>query len=164
MDLTYKELAKRDVINVADGRCLGKIVDASFSFPQGVLTGIFVPLKRNGFLSFLNKSNLFISVNKIIRIGGDVILVDIKCGDNCLPSTTVDNKQTDQNKPKKPCPPPCGACSPCPPNHCAPCPSPCTPPCPPSPCNPCTSNNSCSNTIDLSGLFDGDGRLDIDDY
>ena len=150
MNLTYKELAKRDVINVADGRCLGKIVDASFSFPQGVLTGIFVPLKRNGFLSFLNKSNLFISVNKIIRIGGDVILVDIKCGDNCLPSTTVDNKQTDQIKSKKPCPPPCGACSPCPP--------PCTPPCPPSPCNPCTSNSSCSNTIDLSGMFD------IEDY
>ncbi len=154
MDLTYKELNKRDVINVADGRCLGKIVDASFSFPQGVLTGIFVPLKRNGILSFLNKSNLFIGVNKIIRIGGDVILVDIKCGDNCLPSTTVANKQIDQNKPKKPCPPPCGACSPCPTDHCAPCP----PPCPPSPCNPC------SNTIDLSGMFDGDGRLDIDDY
>ena len=29
MELTQKELAKRDVINVADGRCLGKIVDAS---------------------------------------------------------------------------------------------------------------------------------------
>lgn len=143
MDLTYKELSKRDVINVADGRCLGKITDASFSFPQGVLTGIFVPVRTSGLFWFLNKSTLFISVNKIIRIGGDVILVDIRCGDNCLPSTTVGNKPQGQPKPNRP-QPPCGGCSPCP------------PPCPPK--------SQSDGSIDLSGLFDSEGRINLDDY
>ena len=155
MDLTYKELSKREVINVADGRCLGKIVDASFSFPQGVLTGIFVPVRTSGLFWFLNKSTLFIGVNKIIRIGGDVILVDIRCGDNCLPSTTVDNKQSQQNKPKRPQ----HACNDCPP----PCPPPCPPACSPCP-PPCPPKSQSDGSIDLSGLFDSDGRLDIDDY
>ena len=146
MDLTYKELSKRDVINVADGRCLGRIVNATFSFPQGLLTGIFVPARKNkGFFWFMDKSTLFISVNKIIKIGGDVILVDIKCGDNCLPTTTVDNKQSAPNRPKKPCNPPC------------------PPPCSPSPCGACPPKSNCDTTIDLSGIFE-EGRIDLDDY
>ncbi len=145
MELTYKQLSKRDVINVADGRCLGRICDATFSFPRGILTGIFVPARKNkGFFWFLDKSTLFISVNKIIKIGGDVILVDVRCGDNCLPTTTVNGKE---NKPNQ-CPP-----RPSKPPHCAP------------KCPPCPPKNDCDkNSIDLSDLFDDNGRLDCDDY
>ena len=34
MELSFKELAKRDVINVADGKCLGRIVAAAYSGHQ----------------------------------------------------------------------------------------------------------------------------------
>ena len=139
MELSYKELAKRDVINVADGRCLGRIVNVKFKFPQGVIIGIYVPNRKNkGIFWFLDKSTLYIDVSRIIKIGGDVILVDIKCGDSCAQSTPI-------GKPPKP--------SPCPP----PCP-PCPPPCPPN------GNHKTEGTLDLSGIFDQNGNIDLEDY
>ena len=129
MELTYNELRKRDVINVADGRCLGRITDVKFSFPKGILTGIFLPARKNkGIFWFLDRSTMFIDVSKIIKIGGDVILVDIRCGDNCMPNTSVKKPINPDKKP---------------PNNCV------------SPCN---------NTLDLSDMFDKDGRIDLDDY
>ena len=142
MELTYSELAKKDVINVADGRCLGKINDIKFQFPQGVIVGIYVPARKNrGFFWFLDKSTLYIEVSKIIKIGGDVILVNISCGDNCLPTTKVGKE------PPKKCPQPCP-----PPPNCNPCP-------PPRP--PKFKDNE---TLDLSSMFDENGRIDLDDY
>ncbi len=151
MELTYKELAKRDVINVADGRCLGRIVNIKFKFPQGVIVGIFVPARKNkGIFCFLDRSTLYIDVSKIVKIGGDVILVDIKCGDSCAQSTQV-------GKPPRPPVPPCPPNSPCPPSP------PCPPFCPPSP--PCPpSHNKASETLDLSSMFDQNGNIDLDDY
>ncbi|MBE5736907.1 MAG: hypothetical protein E7348_00700 [Clostridiales bacterium] len=160
MELTYNDLKKRDVINVVDGKCFGRVNNLSLSFPRGVLTGIYVPARKNkGFFWFLDKSSLFISVDKIVKIGGDVILVDIKCGENCVPSTPVGKKE--QIKKPNPCPPQCPPpCPPsCPPNH------PCPPPCPPNqPCTPFSpSDRNSQDTVDLSGLFD-DSRIDLEDY
>lgn len=82
MELTYSELKKRDVVNIADGRCLGRVVDLKLKFPQGVLSGIFVPgSKHRGFFSKFDKTRIFIEEHKIIKIGGDVILVDVRCAD-----------------------------------------------------------------------------------
>ncbi|MBO7149778.1 MAG: YlmC/YmxH family sporulation protein [Clostridia bacterium] len=139
MELTYSELAKKDVINIADGRCLGRIKDAKFKFPQGVLIGIVVPARKNkGFFWFLDKSTLYIDVSKIVKIGGDVILVNISCGDNCLPNTKVGKE------PPAKCPPPPPPCNPCPP-HCPP-------------------KQKDNETLDLSSMFDQNGRIDLDDY
>ena len=46
MDISYRELQKRDVINLPDGKCLGKITDLVLKFPEGVMTGICVPGKK----------------------------------------------------------------------------------------------------------------------
>ena len=106
MELSFKELQKRDVINTSDGRCLGRITDMKLSFPGGVLTGITVPGRRvNFFLRLFDKSETFIPVSKITRIGGDVILVDLDCGEVCSPSVRG-------KKPKPPVPPP-SPCDPC---------------------------------------------------
>ena len=87
MELSFKELQKRDVINTADGRCLGRITNLKLAFPSGSLTGITVPGRKvNFFLRIFDKSETFIPVSKILKIGGDVILVDLECGDVCAPS------------------------------------------------------------------------------
>ena len=153
MELTYKELAKRDVINVADGRCLGRIVNMKFKFPQGVIVGIYVPARKNkGIFWFLDKSTLYIDVKNIVKIGGDVILVDIKCGETCDQNTPIGKPP----KPIAPCPPSCPP--PCPPNQpFSPCP-PNKPPCPPN------FNQKLEGTLDLSGIFDQNGNIDLDDY
>ncbi len=143
MELSYSELSKRDVINVADGRCLGRIIDLTLSFPRGVLTGITVPGRRNrGLFSFFDKSRIFIEVNKIIKIGGDVILVDLRCADTCAPNVKVGEKGKRIEQPPNHCPP----------NHYS---SNC---CPPKP----LQNDL--ETLDLSSLADQNGRIDLSDY
>ncbi len=103
MELTYKELSKKEVINVVDGKSLGKITNLSLSFPGGKLAGISVNGKReNCFLKLFSRSEMFIPVNKISKIGNDVILVNLTCGDTCGESINV------SPRPK----PPVNPCSP----------------------------------------------------
>ncbi len=101
MELSYNELKKRDVINVPDGRCLGRIIDLRISFPSGALSGIIVPgRKNNRIFSWFDHSEFYIDRSRIIKIGGDVILVDISSSPippHCPPS-----------KSNKNCPPPHG--------------------------------------------------------
>ena len=117
MELSYRELAKKDVINITDGRCLGRIIDMKFKFPQGVIVGIVVPGRRTGFFKFFDRSELYIDESKIIKIGGDVILVDLKCSDTCAPNVKVKGSLIENNRPQENCHVPCPP--PCPPN-CAP--------------------------------------------
>lgn len=106
MELTYNELKKRDVINISDGKCLGRITNIKLRFPQGVLVGIFVPGRKG--CRLFDRSELYIEEKKILKIGGDVILVDLKCSDTCAPNVKV-NRPNDNPRPpcSSPCPPPC---------------------------------------------------------
>ena len=104
MELSYSELTKRDVINISDGRCLGRITDIKLKFPEGRLVGIIVPGRKvRGIFRCFDKTQVYIEENKIVKIGGDVILVDIRCYDG-------DSRSPKPIKPPKkpPCPPPCG--------------------------------------------------------
>ena len=76
MDTSYRELKCKDVVNVSDGRNLGRTCDIVFDFPQGRVFGIAVPGKRG--LHFFRKNDLFISIRSIVKIGADVVLVDLK--------------------------------------------------------------------------------------
>ncbi len=83
MKLTFKELKEREVINVTDGRSLGKIIDLTLDFPEGKLVGITVPGRNlSWFARIFDKSTLYIDVKQILKIGGDVILVKISCNEN----------------------------------------------------------------------------------
>ena len=77
MDTSYRELKCKDVVNVVDGRNLGRTCDIVFSFPEGQVFGIAVPGKRGG-LHIFRKNDLFISIRNIIKIGADVVLVDLR--------------------------------------------------------------------------------------
>ena len=107
MELTYNQLKKRDVINVVDGKCLGRIIDMTFRFPQGIITGITVEGRRT-FCLFraFNKSNLFIPDRNIVKIGGDVILVNLRCGEVCSDNQGVRPPSKPDCKPKHDCSPP----------------------------------------------------------
>ncbi len=106
MELTYKELAKREVINIVDGKSLGKIVNLTLSFPGGKLSGISVNGKRqNCFFNLFSRSELFIPINRILKIGNDVILVNLTCGDTCGESVNANVKP---KPPVNPCRNDCG--------------------------------------------------------
>ena len=86
MNYNYTELKKKSVVNIMDGRCLGKITDMVVSFPDGKVTGIIVPGKKNAFFC---GNELIISPQCIERIGDDAILVRL-CE---KPSTTVSTEE-----------------------------------------------------------------------
>lgn len=91
MELTYKDLKNRDVINVADGRCLGRIANLKLRFPQGVLVGIFVPGRKSCGFRLFDRNDIFIEESKILKIGGDVILVNLKGDTPCNSPTPPKN-------------------------------------------------------------------------
>ena len=94
MELTYNDLAKKDVINVSDGKCLGRITNIKLVFPEGRIVGIFVPGRKGcKFFRWFDKTEVYIEERKIVKIGGDVILVDIRCGEDCLPKPPKPPKQ-----------------------------------------------------------------------
>ena len=69
METSFSELRTKEVINTADGRRLGKV----FCYPENRVLGIVVPGGRGfGFW----KSEQFIDMKNIIKIGDDVILVN----------------------------------------------------------------------------------------
>lgn len=93
MELTYKELSKREVINIADGKSLGKITNLTLAFPGGKLSGISVNgKKQNCFCNLFSRSEMFIPIQKILKIGNDVILVNLTCGDTCGESVNANPK------------------------------------------------------------------------
>ena len=92
MELSFSELRAKEVINIQDGRKLGKVIDVALRYPENRWCGIVVPGSRGfGF----KKNELFIELRNITKIGEDVILVNIglpqqkrgeKRGNACPPS------------------------------------------------------------------------------
>ena len=76
METSYRELKCKFVVNVTDGRNLGKTTDIVFTYPEGRVLGIAVP-GQNG-LRLFKREDLFISLHNVVKIGADVVLVDLK--------------------------------------------------------------------------------------
>lgn len=79
------DLREKEVINITDGTRLGLIEDVEVNLDKGRIEALIVP-GGNGFLNlFSNKNNDYIiSWKNIIRIGSDVILVDMNDNNKCL--------------------------------------------------------------------------------
>lgn len=93
MEVIFSELRQKEVINISDGKHLGKVCDMKFTFPEGNVLGVIV----TGCKGFkLTKQDIFIPLKSISKIGQDAVLVNI-------------NDDSSPNKPPKGqnCPPPC---------------------------------------------------------
>lgn len=112
MEQTFSDLKKKDVINLTDGKNLGKVCDITFTFPENNVCG-FTVTGCKGFR--FSKQEVFIPITSVTKIGQDAVLV--KLGKEGKP------------EPRPPRPP--AGCPPqnfppnCPPNNCPP------PDCPP---------------------------------
>lgn len=79
--MTFTELKQKDVVNVRDGRRLGKPIDLVLN-ETACVEALVVPMP-GGFLNILKqeKEGCLIPWNRILRIGDDVILVEL-CEDD----------------------------------------------------------------------------------
>ncbi len=76
MEMSFSQLRSKEVINTADGRKLGKICDMVFCYPENKILGFIVPGNRS-FGS--KKTDFFIDLKNIVKIGSDVVLVNVGC-------------------------------------------------------------------------------------
>lgn len=108
MEVNFSDLKQKDVINLNDGKNMGKVCDLSFTFPENNVLG-FTVTGCKGFK--FSKQEVFIPIKQVVKIGKDAVLVKFGEGPDRPP------------KPPKPDFPPCppNNCPPhCPPNNCPP--------------------------------------------
>ena len=76
VEYTFCELREREVVNVADGKKLGRINDIAFS-EKGQIIGLIVPGERKLIKNITGVDSLFVPFRNVLKIGNDVILVDL---------------------------------------------------------------------------------------
>ncbi|MBQ8451352.1 MAG: YlmC/YmxH family sporulation protein [Clostridia bacterium] len=75
MEISLTELKEKEVVNVYDGKRLGRILDLVFDSETGIVSGIVVPGEKK---LFKRNDGLFVPLEKIKRIGDDVILIGLQ--------------------------------------------------------------------------------------
>ncbi len=71
-------LRQKEVINIASGMRLGFVSDVEINFEDGYIEAIVVPSQARFFFFFGRNEDYVIPWKDIIRVGDDIILVDIK--------------------------------------------------------------------------------------
>ena len=83
METTFLELKCKQVINVVDGKTLGRIIDIVMDIKSCKILGLIVPSPTSGWLScFKSGKEIFIPFECICKIGVDVILVELYINNN----------------------------------------------------------------------------------
>ena len=82
MELSFSELRAKEVVNIQDGKKLGKVCDLCFSYPENKVLGLIVPSGHG----FGKKNQLFVDMKCISKIGEDVILINISAAQNRKPN------------------------------------------------------------------------------
>lgn len=75
--MSFSEMRQKDVINICDGKKLGKPIDLILN-ESNCVEAIVVPAQSGGFWSIFkqDKEGCVIPWNRVRRIGDDVILVE----------------------------------------------------------------------------------------
>ena len=75
--MKLSELQKKDIVNIKDGKKIGKIVDVYFDESSGYM--IKFVIEKTHFVRniFSNTDEIVIKFSQIKKMGEDVILIDI---------------------------------------------------------------------------------------
>lgn len=74
MEVVFSELKQKDVVNLFDGKHLGKVCDLTFVFPEGKIKG-FTVTGGKGFR--FTRQEEFIPLKSVVKIGEDAVLVNL---------------------------------------------------------------------------------------
>ena len=74
MELTFNELKSREIINIYDGKRLGRASDIIFDSVDLKIIGMVVPGEHK---MFRRNDDIFIPISKFRKIGEDVLLVKL---------------------------------------------------------------------------------------
>ncbi len=85
-EVTFCELRCKEIINVIDGKRLGRIIDLVFDLKCGRILGLVAPGFRR-FIGFKSREDIYIPWRSVCKIGDDVILVELR--PSCPPEPLV---------------------------------------------------------------------------
>ena len=74
--MRLSELQNKDIINIADGKLIGKIIDIIIT-PDGKLISLIIEKSKFIVSMFSNKDEIELKWSNINKIGEDVILVSL---------------------------------------------------------------------------------------
>lgn len=75
--IKISDLRARDVVNILDGKKLGNIIDIDLDLQNGKVMGLVLPGFSRKFSIFSRREEVTVPWSKIVRIGKDVILVEV---------------------------------------------------------------------------------------
>lgn len=78
MEVCFSDLKEKEIVNVYDGKKLGRIVDVLFDTASGQVKGIVVPGDKK---LFRKNEDIFVPLERLKKIGDDVILVSLQVGE-----------------------------------------------------------------------------------
>lgn len=75
------ELQGKDIVNVNDGKLIGKIIDLTLN-DSGVLEDLIIEKSKFFVSMFSSKNEVKVNWKQIKKIGDDVILVELNTSEN----------------------------------------------------------------------------------
>lgn len=114
MNVIFSQLKQKDVINLNDGKNLGRICDITFTFPEGDVTG-FTATGCKGFR--FSKQEVSLPFSAVVKVGEDAVLVKVgkEREKDCPPPPPSGKRPVRCPPPPQNCPPPQGHV--CPPDR-----------------------------------------------
>lgn len=72
------DLKQREVINISNAQKLGYIYDVDIEFETGKILSLIIPRQRGLFNLFPKRNAYIIPWEKIIAVGKEVVLIDVR--------------------------------------------------------------------------------------
>lgn len=76
MEISFCAIRQKNIINVVDGKNLGRAQDLIFN-EDGCVCGLVVPSSSSSFLGLVKGESIFIPWKRVCKIGDDVLLVEL---------------------------------------------------------------------------------------
>lgn len=75
--MRMSELQRKDIVDINDGRIVGRIIDADIDSESGALLNLVIERNKSFRKIFTQENDLTIKYNQIKKLGSDVILIDL---------------------------------------------------------------------------------------
>ncbi len=92
MEISFSLLRSKEIVNIFDGKRLGRAVDIVFEKETAKIMGVVVPAEKK---LFRKQEDIFIPIELIRKIGEDVILVKLSPTDPPV-ETIKQNKESEK--------------------------------------------------------------------
>ncbi len=76
--MRLSELQRKDIININDGRIIGRIIDAEINASDGSLISLIIEKNKYVRSLFTTENDIQIKYEQIKKLGSDVILIDLE--------------------------------------------------------------------------------------